>query len=137
MPLVPFDGQADESPEPLTSRNLRHNTTSRAAQRSAVPKDLQVPGYPNKTGSSFKLSNDGRVTIADKAGSTLLLNADGTTLLNSNLIVNGYIDATGDIIDNTGTNANTMASFRRLYDAHVHRDTYSGNTTPPLAPDIL
>ncbi len=93
--------------------------------------------YVHKTGSTFRLTNDGKVTIADKAGSQFILNADGTAILDANLIVNGMIQATGDIIDFYTTTGSTMANFRREYDNHEHIDSQNGTTSPPLAPNRL
>ena len=89
------------------------------------------------SGSLLKLTNNGKATIADKAGSQFSLNADGTAILDANLIVNGMIQATGEIIDFYTTTGSTMANFRREYDEHKHRDSENGITSSPLPPDIL
>ena len=69
--------------------------------------------------------------------STVAVNVTTPTMtLSGNLIVDGNINATGNIIDNDGTNANNMASFRELYDAHKH-NAPDGITSVPLAPDLL
>ena len=69
----------------------------------------------------------------DAAGSTLILNNDGTTVLTSNLLVNGNITATGDITDRDITGGSTMAHFRDIYDSHTHGNVQSGsgNTSIP------
>ena len=87
----------------------------------------------HKSGSLIKLTNDGKVTFADAAGSVLVLNNDGTTILTSNLIVNGNISATGDITDRDATGGSTMAHFRSVYDIHTHGNAQGGsdNTAVP------
>jgi len=87
----------------------------------------------HKSGAFIKLTNDGKLSLRDAAGSTLVLNNDGTTVLSSNLIVNGYIKATGDITDRSATGGSSMADFREVYDSHTHGGVMSGgsNTNEP------
>ncbi len=99
-------------------------------------------------GNSFKFTG-GKVTVngsteIDATAPTLNITSSAAVnvttpamTLTGNLVVNGNINATGNIIDNDGTNANNMANFRKEYDEHKHHDSLSGTTSVPLAPDIL
>ena len=87
----------------------------------------------HKTGSCIKLHNDGGVEIDSPV--KLNINSPLTTIT-GNVIVNGQIQATEDIIDYYTTNGSTMANFRREYNEHRH-NAPDGETSPPLAPDIL
>ena len=44
------------------------------------------------------------------------------------LQVNGNIQATGDILDQSGTNTSSMSSMRATFDGHDHPDPQGGNT---------
>jgi uncharacterized protein involved in type VI secretion and phage assembly len=87
----------------------------------------------HKSGAFIKLTNDGKMSLRDAAGSTLVMNNDGTTTLTSNLIVNGNITATGDITDRDATGGSSMADFRTVYDGHTHGNVMNGgdNTDIP------
>lgn len=87
----------------------------------------------HQSGSSFKLTNDGKATITDKSGASYIFNADGTATLNADLVVNGTIQATGDITDNYTGTGSSMAHFRTIYDEHTHGgvQTGGGNTGTP------
>ena len=87
----------------------------------------------HSSGSFFKLTNDGEVTFSDASGATLVFLSDGTVALTANLIVNGSIQATGDITDNINTNSNSLAQFRTIYDEHTHGGVTggAGNTAVP------
>jgi uncharacterized protein involved in type VI secretion and phage assembly len=87
----------------------------------------------HKSGAFIKLTNDGKMSLRDASGSALVLNNDGTTILSSNLIVNGYIKATGDITDRYTSGGASMFSFRQAYDIHYHGGVMNGggNTGPP------
>jgi uncharacterized protein involved in type VI secretion and phage assembly len=87
----------------------------------------------HKAGAFIKLTNDGRLSLRDAGGSTLVMNGDGTTTLTSNLIVNGNIVATGDITDRDSAGGSSMADFREVYDSHTHSGVMSGgsNTSIP------
>lgn len=82
----------------------------------------------HQSGAFFKLTNDGRASFRDAAGSTLTLNNDGTTILNSNLIVNGSITSTGDITDHSGSTNESMSAMRTKYNSHVHPGVQSGGS---------
>ena len=88
----------------------------------------------HKLGTFVKFLNDGTLAIGSPVGINV---TSPLTTITGNVIVNGQIQATEDITDYYTTTGSSMRNFRREYDEHVHRDTYSGNTTPPLAPDLL
>ncbi len=95
----------------------------------------------HSSGSYIKLTNDGKLTAADKAGSTAVLNADGTGTITcasgftiaANTQINGTLKVSGDITDNSGTNARTVAGMRTQYNGHYHADPQGGNTGTPSA----
>ena len=109
---------------------------------SAKTKPLSVPSgeawLVHGSGSFIKLTNDGKATVKDKAGSTVVLNGDGTGALtfaggltiNANVAVNGTVTATGDITDHSSTTNESVATMRSRYNAHVHPgvQTGGGNT---------
>jgi uncharacterized protein involved in type VI secretion and phage assembly len=87
----------------------------------------------HKSGAYIKLTNDGKLSLADAHGSTLVMNNDGKTILVSNLVVNGTIQATGDITDRYETDGSSMESFRQIYNGNNHGkvQTGTGNTDVP------
>lgn len=62
----------------------------------------------HQSGSSIKLTTDGKTAITDKAGSTIVMNGDGTGTMtfasgltvNADVTVNGKITATGEVTGN-------------------------------------
>ncbi|WP_244370810.1 phage baseplate assembly protein V [Rahnella sp. ChDrAdgB13] len=93
------------------------------------------------SGSSFKLTNDGKVTITDGAGSTFVMNGDGTGTVNlasgltinaSITQINGDLKVSGSIKDQNGAK-DTVQKIREVFDAHVHNgvQTGSGSTNIP------
>ena len=85
----------------------------------------------HQSGAYFKLTNDGKVTARDKAGSTVVMNGDGTgtmsfaggLTIDANVQVNGYVHASGDVV---GAGVSL--------DSHVHSGVQSGasNTGAPV-----
>lgn len=77
------------------------------------------------SGSTFRLTNDGKSTVADSSGASFTLNADGSATLDADLLVNGDIRATGDITDlNDGSGS--LNSLRQAYDVHRHGNVQNG-----------
>jgi phage baseplate assembly protein gpV len=81
------------------------------------------PGPPSgetwivhKTGSFLKFETNGTInlTMLDTNGDPTNLNIVG------NVVVTGNITASGDILDTSGTNSNTVKDLRTIYDSHVH-----------------
>lgn len=69
----------------------------------------------HQKGQFLKFTNDGKVSAQDAGGSTLTLNADGTSTLTSNLTIDGTLTVTETItgeagITITGTNPSGNAS---------------------------
>ncbi len=89
----------------------------------------------HQSGAFVKLTNDGKITLTDKAGSVVVMNGDGTGALtfaggltvNNNLKVVGSITATLDISDQNGAHG-TIAGLRTAYDGHTHSDPQGGTT---------
>ncbi len=96
----------------------------------------------HSTGSSIKITNDGKVTITDKAGSVVVMNGDGTGAMtfasgltvNANVQVNGSIVASQNISDLNGAHG-SISSLRTAYDGHTHSgvQTGTGTTSGPSA----
>jgi uncharacterized protein involved in type VI secretion and phage assembly len=105
----------------------------------AVP--LAVPSgeywLVHKSGAYIKLPNNGKVALADAHGSTFMLNNDGTTVLVSNLIVDGYIAASGDITDRNVTGGTTMEDIRTVYDSHTHGNVQNGGGNTNIPNELL
>ena len=82
-------------------------------------------------GATVKVTNDGKVTLTDKAGSVVVMNGDGTgtmtfgsgLTINANLTVNGTVTATGE---GTFKGGHTVS-------AHTHGGVTAGssNTATP------
>lgn len=112
-----------------------------------ISRPLDVPSgefwLVHKTGAFFKLTNDGKVTATDKAGSTIVMNGDGTgaanfsggLTLNANVQINGNLIASGSISDQNGAKG-TVQHIRDNYDVHTHPGIQpgSGNTGTPSTP---
>lgn len=94
----------------------------------------------HESGSSFKLTNDGKVRIIDSAGSEIVMNGDGTGAMafssgltvNANVKVNGNFVASGDISDQNGGKG-VIQRIRDLFNLHGHDgvQTGSGTTNTP------
>lgn len=129
----------------------------------------QAPAVPSgeiwavhQQGQFLKLTNDGKVTLNDKAGSTVVMNGDGTgtatfgsgltvnanTKINGTLLVTQTITGQGGIVisgnngsgnassvtGNTNFTGQVSANGHRIDDSHEHSgvQTGSGNSGPPL-----
>jgi phage baseplate assembly protein V len=133
MVLVLFVGNSPDTP--VAVGNFYNNVE----QPQAVPSGEFW--LTHKTGSTFKLTNDGKVTVADKAGSTIILNGDNTATLtasggltvNGSMTVNGGITSTGTITAPT-INGTTNVNFGgKSGIGHVHSNGNGGaNTGAPV-----
>lgn len=81
----------------------------------------------HSSGAYFKLTNDGKASIADQYGSVVQLTNDGNVKITGNLFV------TGDISDRNGTKG-TVQHIRDTYNVHHHTDSLGGITSPPNNP---
>jgi len=107
----------------------------------------RCPGPPSgqfwvidSSGSSIKLTNDKKVTVTDGAGSTVVMNGNGTGTLNfaggltvnANTQINGDLQVSGSIKDQNGAKG-TVQKIRDVFDDHVHNgvQTGSGSTNIP------
>lgn len=81
-------------------------------------------------GNSILLNSSG-INLTDKFGNQILMTAAGITIKSlagggdltleaANVRTTGNILAAGDITDNDGTNVDTMADFRNIYNIHNH-----------------
>jgi phage gp45-like len=92
----------------------------------------------------FTLS-EGEVALHDDIGQSvhltrtgIVINGGGNNLVITNAPIvtqNGDLHVTGDIIDQTGTNAHTVAQMRGIYNSHTHQEhgTGGGTTGTPSA----
>ena len=85
------------------------------------------PGGPGEmilthaSGSSVKLTGDGKVSVQDGSGTSLVFSNDGNVRLTGNLLVSG------DITDQHRTGATaSLAQFRTAYDTHHHTGVGTG-----------
>ena len=94
------------------------------------------PGPPSgerwvvhQTGTFIKFKNDGtiEVNLLDENGDPTNLNIIG------NMVVDGNITTTGDILDNSGTNSHTVKLMRTIYNTHTH-PTPAGTSSAPNQP---
>jgi phage gp45-like len=80
---------------------------------------------------------EGEIAMHDDLGQSVHLTRTGTvingggmplTIINAPIVTqNGDLHVTGDIIDQTGTNAHTVAQMRSIYNAHTHGGVQSGS----------
>lgn len=84
----------------------------------------------HKTGTFLKFMNDGTIQIQalDEDGNPSTLN------IIANVIVTGTISATGDVLDNSQVNTDTMKGMRTIYNAHTH-NTPAGLSSSPNQPE--
>jgi phage baseplate assembly protein V len=105
----------------------------------------------HSSGAFFKLTNDGKATVQDKAGSIVVMNGDGTgtmtfaggLTINANTTVNGTLSTTGKITGGADIQASgnvsdqggnkTMAGMRTTFNSHTHTDPQGGSTGTPSA----
>ncbi|VVC75984.1 hypothetical protein AQUSIP_12850 [Aquicella siphonis] len=80
----------------------------------------------HKTGTYLKFLTDGTIEIKTLDGDENKTNIN----INSNIVVTGNITCTGDILDNSGTNANNIAAMRTIFNEHIH-PTPSGDSDIP------
>jgi phage baseplate assembly protein V len=109
---------------------------------SLVTRPLSVPSGErwifHRTGAYVKLTNDGKVTVTDKAGSTIVMNGDGTgdmsfangLTINANVQINGTLTVSENISDLNGAHS-TLAALRTAYDTHTHTDSHGDTTGAP------
>ncbi|TCK39642.1 phage baseplate assembly protein V [Paraburkholderia sp. BL8N3] len=92
--------------------------------QASRPKGLK-PGEQmiySQDGKSVYLTASGGIII-DAKGQDVTVNNAGTATINAEtkVVVNApVLECTGDIIDNTGTNARTMAQMRSIFNSHTH-----------------
>lgn len=69
----------------------------------------------NHLGDYAKLDKDGRfhINVSDKC------------------YIDGDLEVTGDIIDNSGSNADNLAAMRSKFNAHTHTGDSGGSTSTP------
>ncbi|WP_145533550.1 baseplate assembly protein [Yersinia alsatica] len=90
----------------------------------------------HKSGASFKLTNDGKVTVTDSAGSEIVMKGDGSgemtfssgLTVNANVKVNGDFVASGNISDQNGVKG-VLQKIRDLFNAHGHGGVQTGTGT--------
>ncbi|HHH1281825.1 TPA: baseplate assembly protein [Yersinia enterocolitica] len=90
----------------------------------------------HESGSSFKLTNDGKVRIIDSAGSEIVMDGDGTGAMtfasgltvNANVKVNGNFVSSGDISDQNGGKG-VLQKIRDLFNLHGHDGVQTGTGT--------
>lgn len=80
------------------------------------------------TGAGLPITVNNAPTVTVNAATEVVLNTP-------NLIVDGNIKATGDIIDNTASNAQSMASMRSAHNDHHHGNVTHGGDLSDV-PDI-
>jgi phage baseplate assembly protein V len=113
---------------------------------------LKVPSgefwLVDKLGNSFKFSG-GKVLVngtteIDVTAPTLNIVCSAavnvttpTMTLNGNLMVNGTVTATGDILDRSASGGYTMASFRATYDTHTHGGVQGGSGHTDVPDEVL
>ena len=94
----------------------------------------------HKLGQSFKLTNDGKVTVTDKAGSVIVMNGDGTgtvtfgggLTINANTTINGNVQVSGTITAPNVVGTTNVTFGGKSGVGHVHSDPQGGTTGAPV-----
>lgn len=133
-----------------------------SAKNPALPVPSGEHWLVHSSGAFVKLTNDGKVTVSDKAGSTIVFNGDGTgtmtfangLAINANTTINGSLlvvkqftgqggmalsglnslGATNTITGNTNFVGSVFANGHAIDDTHLHSGvtTGLGNSGKPL-----
>lgn len=99
------------------------------------PKNL-APGETmlySQDGKYVYLTASGGIVVEAK-GQAVTVNDATTVTINAATkvrMVTPILECTGDIIDNAGSNATTMAGMRAAFNPHYHPDPQGGNTGGP------
>lgn len=73
--------------------------------------------------------NPGEVTIYNQLGDKIVIKQNRTIEITApNVIINGNLQVTGNILDNSGTNTRTVSGMRAQYNGHHHHPT---SQSPP------
>jgi phage gp45-like len=65
--------------------------------------------------------NAGEVTIYNQFGDKIVIKQNRTIEITApNVIINGNLQVTGNILDNSGTNTRTVSGMRTQYNGHTH-----------------
>lgn len=78
----------------------------------------------------------GEAAMFSEHGQTLIMKADGSVELkcSGDMTIDApNLKVTGDILDNAGTNTNTIALMRAIFNAHIHPQSGGGNTGTPAS----
>jgi hypothetical protein len=73
----------------------------------------------------------GEFWLVHKTGSFIKLLNDGTIRSKGDWYLDGTLYVAGDVVDQTGTNSDSMRQMRTLYNEHVHSDPQGGATGVP------
>lgn len=93
--------------------------------QASRPKNLQAGETMlySQDGKSIYMTVDGGIVVEAK-GQVVTVNNATTVTINAATkvrMVTPLLEVTGDIIDNVGTNTNTVAQMRAIYDGHTHQ----------------
>lgn len=104
-----------------------------------VPHDLKVTvqndAFVNITGN-LNMTVDGDVSaqISGSAtaviGGSLGVTAAGATITCPDVLITGNLRVDGDITDNAGSNSDTIAEMREIYNIHTHNETGTVTLVP-------
>jgi phage gp45-like len=65
--------------------------------------------------------NAGEVTIYNQFGDKIVIKQNRTIEITApNVIINGNLQVTGNILDNSGTNTRTVSGMRSIFNTHQH-----------------
>lgn len=65
--------------------------------------------------------NAGEVTIYNHLGDKIVIKQNRTIEITApNVIINGNLQVTGNILDNSGTNTRTVSGMRTIFNTHQH-----------------
>ena len=88
----------------------------------------------HKLTGSLKLTNDGKVTVNDGHGATLVMNGDGTiSITATQTTINGPLHVTGNVqVDQTLTANTDVVGGGKSLKTHIHTDPQGGDTGAPV-----
>lgn len=91
-------------------------------------------GAPDVAEGEAAIFNDHGATIHLKADGSIEVDGGDFKIKGGNCIIEaGDLDASGDVTDNSGTPAPTMALMRTVFNAHTHTGNLENPTSKPSA----
>ncbi|MCD8139446.1 MAG: phage baseplate assembly protein V [Planctomycetaceae bacterium] len=120
--VVAFLGGEGSHPVVIATDDRRYRP------RKRKPGDVSL--YTDQADHGVFLTSDGRGVLI--RGLKITVHADDEVVVNAPKIrVLGHLEVTGDILDMSRGTGRTMATMRKYFDNHVHKENDHGGPTDP------